>query len=104
MFKRAVVVFTAMSCLTLGIVMTAGLSAASGASSTLTLENNTGVTFTDNFNPLDSTSFAHEMSVASLINEPLFELDWLRAGPQCPGRGAGRPRGAKRGRSRPGRV
>ena len=84
MFKRAVVVFTAMSCLTLGIVMTAGLSAASGASSTLTLENNTGVTFTDNFNPLDSTSFAHEMSVASLINEPLFEFDSLKAGVQYP--------------------
>jgi len=84
MFKRAVVVFTAMSCLTLGIVMTAGLSAASGASSTLTLENNTGVTFTDNFNPLDSTSFAHEMSVASLINEPLFEFDSLKAGTQYP--------------------
>src|ERR1700722_10644447 len=84
MFKRAVVVFTAMSCLTLGIVMTAGLSAASGASSTLTLENNTGVTFTDNFNPLDSTSFPHEMSVASLINEPLFEFDSLKAGVQYP--------------------
>jgi len=29
MFKRAAVVFTAMSCLTLGIVMSAGLTAAS---------------------------------------------------------------------------
>ena len=58
MFKRAAVVFTALSCLTLGIVMSVGLSAASGASSTLTLENNTGVTFTDNFNPVDSSSFA----------------------------------------------
>ncbi len=84
MFKRAVVVFTAMSCLTLGIVMSAGLTPASGASSTLTLENNTGVTFTNNFNPLDSTSFSKEMSVSSLIYEPLFEFDSLKAGVQYP--------------------
>jgi peptide/nickel transport system substrate-binding protein len=84
MFKRAVVVFTAMSCLTLGIVMSAGLTAASGASSTLTLENNTGVTFTDNFNPLDSSSFAKEMSVCSLIYEPLIEFDSLKAGVSYP--------------------
>ena len=84
MFKRAAVVFTAMSCLTLGIVMSAGLTAASGASSTLTLENNTGVTFTDNFNPLDSASFATQMSVRSLIYEPLFEFDSLKAGVSYP--------------------
>lgn len=84
MFKRAAVVFTAMSCLTLGIVMSAGLTAASGANSTLTLENNTGVTFTDNFNPLDSNSFATQMSVRSLIYEPLFEFDSLKAGVSYP--------------------
>src|SRR5579863_6521055 len=84
MFKRAVVVCTALSCLTLGIVMSAGLQAASGASTTLTLENNTGVTFTDNFNPLDSTSFAKEMSVCSLVYEPLFEFDSLKAGVSYP--------------------
>jgi peptide/nickel transport system substrate-binding protein len=84
MFKRAAVVFTAMSCLTLGIVMSAGMTAASGASSTLTLENNTGVTFTDNFNPLDSSSFSKEMSVRSLVYEPLFEFDSLKAGVSYP--------------------
>jgi len=84
MFKRAAVVFTAMSCLTLGIVMSVGLTAASGASSTLTLENNTGVTFTDNFNPLDSNSFASQMSVRSLIYEPLMEFDSLKAGVAYP--------------------
>src|SRR5665213_3266702 len=42
MFKRAAVVFTAMSCMTLGMVRSVGLTAASGAGSTLTLENNTG--------------------------------------------------------------
>lgn len=84
MFKRVAVVFTAMSCLTLGIIMSAGVTAASGASSTLTLENNTGVTFTDNFNPLDSSSFAAEMNVRSLIYEPLFEFDSLKAGVSYP--------------------
>src|ERR1039458_6277217 len=84
MFKRAVVVFTAMSCLTLCIVMSAGLTAASGANSTLTLENNTGVTFTDNFNPLDSGSFATQMSVRSLVYEPLFEFNSLKAGQSYP--------------------
>jgi peptide/nickel transport system substrate-binding protein len=84
MFKRAAVVFTTMSCLTLGIVFTAGITAASGASSTLTLENNTGVTFTDNFNPVDSSSFATQMSVRSLIYEPLFEFDSLKAGVSYP--------------------
>ena len=84
MFKRAAVVFTAMSCLTLGMVMSAGLTAASGASSTLTIEGNTGVTFTDNFNPLDSGSFATQLSVRSLIYEPLFEFDSLKAGVSYP--------------------
>ena len=84
MFKRAAVVFTAMSCLTLGMVMSAGVTAASGASSTLTLENNTGVTFTDNFNPLDSSSFAAQMNVRSLIYEPLYEFDSLKAGVSYP--------------------
>jgi peptide/nickel transport system substrate-binding protein len=64
--------------------MSAGLTAASGASSTLTLENNTGVTFTDNFNPLDSGSFATQMSVRSLIYEPLYEFDSLKAGVSYP--------------------
>jgi len=50
----------------------------------LTLENNTGVTFTDNFNPLDSGSFATQMSVRSLIYEPLFEFDSLKAGVSYP--------------------
>jgi peptide/nickel transport system substrate-binding protein len=84
MFRKAAVVLTAVSCLTLGIVMSVGITAASGASSTLTLENNTGVTFTDNFNPLDSSSFATEMSVRSLIYEPLFEFDSIKAGTSYP--------------------
>lgn len=84
MLRKVAVALTAMSCLTLGLVMSLGMTPASGASSTLTLENNTGVTFTDNFNPLDSSSFATEMSVRSLIYEPLFEFDSLKAGVSYP--------------------
>lgn len=84
MFKKFAVILTATSCLTLGIVLSVGINGASAASSTLTLENNTGVTFTNNFNPLDSSSFATEMSVRSLIYEPLFEFDSLKAGTSYP--------------------
>jgi peptide/nickel transport system substrate-binding protein len=55
-----------------------------GASSTLTLENNTGVTFTDNFNPVDSNSFCKQMSVCSLVYEPLIEFNSLKAGVSYP--------------------
>ena len=57
-------------------------SAATG--SPLTIEDNTGVTFTNNFNPFDSSSFAEQLSVRSLINEPLFEFDTLKANTQYP--------------------
>ena len=84
MFRKAMIALTAMSCLMLGLVMSAGVTPASGASATLTLENNTGVTFTDNFNPVDSSSFCKEMSVCSLVYEPLFEFDSLKAGVSYP--------------------
>ena len=59
MFRKAAVVFTAMSCLTLGIVSERRPHCRRrGRVPLLTLENNTGVTFTDNFNPFDSNSFA----------------------------------------------
>jgi peptide/nickel transport system substrate-binding protein len=70
--------------MTLGIVAVT-VGAASGAtSSVVTLEGNTGVTFTDNFNPFDSSSFAEQLSVRSLVNEPLFEFDTLKANTQYP--------------------
>ena len=40
----------------------------------LVLEGNTGVTFTNNFNPYDSNSFCKEMSVCSLVYEPLIRV------------------------------
>ena len=48
------------------------------------LEGNTGVTFTNNFNPFDSSSFASQMSVCSLVYEPLFEFDTIKAGTAYP--------------------
>ena len=84
MFRKGLIAFTATSCLMLGLVVSAGVTSASGASSTLTLENNTGVTFTDNFNPVDSNSFCKEMSVCSLVYEPLMQFDSLKAGVSYP--------------------
>jgi peptide/nickel transport system substrate-binding protein len=84
MFRKAMIALTATSCLMLGLVMSAGVTPASGAGTTLTLENNTGVTFTDNFNPVDSSSFCKEMSVCSLVYEPLYEFDSLKAGVSYP--------------------
>ncbi|MGH3732425.1 MAG: ABC transporter substrate-binding protein [Acidimicrobiales bacterium] len=84
MFKKAAAVLTAMSCLTLGLVLSVGMSAASASSPPLVLEGNTGVTFTNNFNPLDSNSFASEMKVRSLVYEPLFEFDTIKAGVSYP--------------------
>jgi peptide/nickel transport system substrate-binding protein len=63
----------------------ASVGAASAASSSVvTLEGNTGITFTDNFNPFDSSSFAEQLSVRSLVNEPLIEFDTLKANTQYP--------------------
>lgn len=84
MFRKLAVSLTATSCLLLGLMVSMGSPTASAASSTLTLENNTGVTFTDNFNPVDSNSFCKEMSVCSLVYEPLMQFDSLKAGVSYP--------------------
>jgi hypothetical protein len=34
-------------------------------------ESNTGVTFTDDFNPFDQSATAHNMNLKSIIYEPL---------------------------------
>ncbi|MFY9784096.1 MAG: ABC transporter substrate-binding protein [Acidimicrobiales bacterium] len=84
MFRKLGVVLTALSCLTIGMVA-ASVGAASAASNpVITIEGNTGVTFTNNFNPFDTSSFAEQMSVRSLVNEPLFEFDTLKANTQYP--------------------
>jgi peptide/nickel transport system substrate-binding protein len=40
---------------------------------------NTGVTFSDDFNPYDPSSVVSSMSMVSLVNEPLVEFDQLDA-------------------------
>ena len=60
-----------------------GGSSSSGSSSktiTVTEEANTGVTFTDNFNPFDVNSLASQMDMKSLLYDPLFEFDALKPG------------------------
>jgi peptide/nickel transport system substrate-binding protein len=84
MFRKIGVVLTTLSCLTIGMVATSLGTASAASSSVLTIEGNTGITFTDNFNPFDSSSFAEQLSVRSLVNEPLFEFDTLKANTQYP--------------------
>jgi peptide/nickel transport system substrate-binding protein len=84
MFRKAAVILTAMSCLTLGIVASVSMNAASATSAPLVLEGNTGVTFTNNFNPFDSNSYSAEMKVSSLVYEPLYEFDTIKSGVEFP--------------------
>jgi len=84
MYRKIGVVLTALSCLTIGIVAASEGAASAATSSVVTIEGNTGVTFTNNFNPFDSSSFAEQLSVRSLLNEPLFEFDTLKANTQYP--------------------
>ena len=84
MFRKIGVMLTALSCLTIGMVAATVGVASAAKSAVLTIEGNTGVTFTNNFNPFDSSSFATQLSVRSLVNEPLFEFDTLKANTQYP--------------------
>jgi peptide/nickel transport system substrate-binding protein len=47
-------------------------------------ESNTGVTFTQDFNPFDQKSTAHSMNLTSLVYEPLYEIDALDSTQQHP--------------------
>jgi peptide/nickel transport system substrate-binding protein len=47
---------------------------------TLTEESNTGVSFTQNFNPFDGNSLSTAMNMRTLTYEPLLEFDTLRPG------------------------
>jgi peptide/nickel transport system substrate-binding protein len=81
--RKASIWVTAAAALTL---LTAGwtgfrphTSSPRASSSTITFEGNTGVTFTDNFNPFDTQSFATSLAVRSLVYEPLVIFDVLKA-------------------------
>lgn len=85
MLKKAVLLGTALATLSLTAVVAAGASTSHIVHPTvLTEEGNVGVTFTNNFNPLDANSVASQMSIKSLTYEPLFEFDTLKAGVQYP--------------------
>jgi peptide/nickel transport system substrate-binding protein len=57
-----------------------GGGGSSSKSITVTEEANTGVTFTNNFNPFDVNSLASQMDMKSMLFEPLFEFDALKPG------------------------
>ena len=84
MFRKIGVVLTALSCMTIGVVAVSLGAASAATGAPVTIEGNTGVTFTDNFNPFDTSSFAEQLSVRSLVNEPLFEFDVLKSNTQYP--------------------
>jgi peptide/nickel transport system substrate-binding protein len=84
MIRKLAITFTAMSCLALAVVGVSMASAASAKPQILTEEGNVGVTFTKNFNPFNSNSFASQMSVKSLQYEPLFQFDTLKANTDYP--------------------
>src|SRR5665213_1906494 len=83
MLKKLLIAFTAVSCQSLGIV-TEVASTSGAAGTVLTEESNTGVTFTNNFNPFNGQSFATEMNARSLIFEPLYEVNYLKANTNYP--------------------
>jgi peptide/nickel transport system substrate-binding protein len=84
MFRRGIIGLALASALALGA---AGCGSSSSSPTTqaggttktavLTEESNTGVTFTQNFNPFDSNSMATEMNMRTLTYEPLLEIDYL---------------------------
>ena len=60
---------------------TPGTGTSTGKTVVLTEEANTGVTFTQNFNPFDSNSLSTEMNMRTLAYEPLLEFDFLQPTP-----------------------
>jgi peptide/nickel transport system substrate-binding protein len=60
----------------------AGKSSTGSSSNTaLVIESNTGATsYTDNFNPFDSSGFVDTENTASLVYEPLFQINTLNSG------------------------
>src|ERR1022692_4955211 len=56
---------------------TSSPSTAPATRTVLTEESNTGVTFTQDFNPFNPSSFAAKMNLRTLMYEPLYEFDAL---------------------------
>lgn len=82
MNPRALVALAAVAALGAAACGSSSTSTSPGTGSgkpgpALVEEANTGVTFTQNFNPFDSSSTAKAMNMTSLVYEPLFEFDAL---------------------------
>lgn len=82
MIRRTVMWVAVLGMLAMATAAWAGGAGASRVAShsrttVITLEGNTGVTFTKNFNPFDAASFVTSMSVRSLTYEPLLEFNLL---------------------------
>ncbi len=84
MLRKLLIALTAVSCVSLGIVVEVASTSGAVSGPVLTEESNTGVTFTNNFNPFNGQSFATEMNARSLIFEPLYEVDTIKANTQYP--------------------
>ncbi len=83
MLRKVVTGLAVASAITVGIAACGGSSkpASSGSkTATLTEEANTGVTFTQNFNPFDTNSLSTEMNMRTLSYEPLLQFDQLKPG------------------------
>ncbi len=86
MYRRTFISLALASALALGVSAcgSSGTSTATtkagGTAKTavLTEEANTGVTFTQNFNPFDSSSLSTELNMRTLTYEPLLEFDFLQ--------------------------
>jgi ABC-type transport system substrate-binding protein len=80
MLRKVVTGLALASAVTLGIAACGSSSKSTTPSKTTTLteEANTGVTFTQNFNPFDTNSLSTEMNMRTLAYEPLLEFNQLK--------------------------
>jgi peptide/nickel transport system substrate-binding protein len=83
--KKVTAAAMALSSVMLGVIGVYGVpSGASSGGAVLTEETNVGVTFTDNFNPINSNSVGSQMALNGLLYEPLMVFDTLKAGVSYP--------------------
>jgi peptide/nickel transport system substrate-binding protein len=83
--KRTTAALMALSSIMLGVIGVSGAPSGAVSNATvLTEETNVGVTFTDNFNPLNSNSVGSQMALNGLVYEPLMVFNTLKAGVSYP--------------------
>lgn len=85
MKKKMLASLVALSSLSLGVVsMASGPTGAVANPTVLTEETNVGITFTNNFNPVDSQSTGTQMSLNALAYQPLIQFNSLKASVSYP--------------------